>query len=112
MMRVSPDGRSVRIDLPQLAAELELGADVDGPVFDQHGRRIGRLQTRVKDTAELVAERAAVCRECEGGGPGAVRLTVAGHVLNRVNCRPAGCGQLSLVSGRCVLQKWPSKRGD
>lgn len=103
MIQIKPTsttGRTVEIDTAHLRARIVDGAVERWEVREPPGGA---------ELVALVAERAAVCRECDGGGPDAVRLTVKGRTLNRVRCKPAGCGNLSLVSGRCVKGKWEAE---
>lgn len=56
-------------------------------------------------------DRAATCESCEHNDRprGGVRLYLAdGQALFRVVCKRCGCGNVSLLHGRCPENKWVS----
>lgn len=57
MMRVSTDGRLVRVDLPQLKAELRIEGDHDGDLYDRDGRVVGSLTARVVGQVSDIGDR-------------------------------------------------------
>ena len=98
-MRVKPlqDGsRSVEIDTAYLL--LNATANTDGTVT-VHACEVREPRKPSEADAKLADIHLAICNDCDS-------LTKHKPDLLAVSCKDCGCGNLSLVKGKCPRKRW------
>jgi len=90
--------RSLSIDTAYLM--LDATVHPDGTV-ETHAVEIRDPRKPSPQDAAAIAERLIICQSCPS-------LKKAKPQLNAVSCKDCGCGNLSLLNGKCPRSLWPS----
>ena len=90
-------------------------------IVDAQGKQVGTVEANLHELAPpapptaaeeaLVAARAEVCRNCpmqEGVTIRDIQLADQVSYQRHVKCGACGCGALSLITGSCIQDRWPT----